>query len=649
VTAIDETIRSVSTLNFGLVGVGGVKTLTFIVTNKSYPHGSQDITVAISGSFTLGAGDASFTLATYNSTRTIEVTYSPLAVQVDNTTITFTTTATYPMANVAVLAEGGSCTYALPTIYNNPAGDMKIDLIVDPLVPALTIPTTVKVKTIGVLTELIDVQPGIVDVQNLDISLVEDYSVYPEGFWYHLIQGYPNYQVQFRFILNENGTDTYYFWGKVYREDVQWPEHYISTAEDDVIRTVELKLVSLVHSLKDIPATDALTQMVEVAVDHNNLVLRTYDTDVEDHYYLSLRWVISSIIAACFNQTNYEDMTTIRNSDIKMRITEAGLEADVALENALVLLSGRSGWKGFIQGESAQENNQYRWDNQFSNCFDLLSALAINFGWVIRYFYGKEDGTLDPNPTNNYHRLECITRGRVYAGFVIPEQGIIESTLHSDTQIKTKNIIVNDICETTLGDNSDSSQGKSYDASCGAAWAIQRAENETIATYKSPDLYSYNFSQTNVLAQPPQHVSFDLSIRMQFITNIRAGQEGHAPNYSVMASCYRALYYVQSETYLIDLRKIKYWDYLAGDWSVEEEFISGLMKYFNRRFSGSRKMFERTYGSLKFDDGSTVSQLNLKPMVRRQINDQIAVENYYATEVRKDFKGNKSTILWIEE
>ena len=624
-TPLDETIRSVNTLDFGTVGVGGAKTLTFIVTNKSYPHGSQDITVSLSGFFTLGAGDDSFTLADYDDERTIEVTYSPEAVQNDDATLSFTTTATYVMPDVAVTAEGVSCTYSLPTIYNNPAGDMKIDLIIDSLVPGLTIPTTVKVLDIGVLTELIDVQPGIVDVGNLDIELAEEYNAtYPAGFWYSLIQGYPDYQVQFRFILNEGGTDTFYFWGKVYREDVQWPEHYISTAEDDVIRTVSIKLVSLVHSLKDIPVTDALSEMM---LHVEELTIPPAD----DRFYLTVKQAMASIAKVCFGDAYDETSIVVRGSDFVF-------DTIYTTEDALIMTSGSSLWRGLVSGETGQADNPHWWGNQFSSCYELLAAVSLNFGWVVRHYYGLVDGTYDTvTPANNLHRLEFLTRGTSYAGFIIPEEGITESTLHSDSVLKAKNIRVTDIHQ--ANDQFVAFAVTRYDTTTGSAWSIRDAE------FNCPNPQIAAPADGFAITEAPKHASFDLDINLQFI--LPAWYDSGGMIYT--ESQYRSLGRPAGAN-ISTFEEVKFWDYSTGAWSATLlSMENAVMQYFNRRFSPGRKQYERQYGSLKFTEGLVTSHVNLKPMKRIQINDQLATENYYATEVRKDFKANRSTVLWIQE
>lgn len=641
---MDETIVSTLELDFGKVGVGGSKTLSFVVTNKGYPHGPQDITVSVSGFFTLGSGDDSFTLADYDDERTIEVTYSPEAVQVDDTAITLTTTATYAVGPIQILAEGLSCTYSLPPIYNNPAGVMKIDLIVDPNVPPLTIPETVKVLDIGELIELIDVSPGIVDVQNMKLALAEEYNAtYPAGFWYSLIQGYPDYQVQFRFILEEDGTDTFFFWGKVYREDVQWPEHYISTAEDDVIRTVEVSLVSLVHSLKDVAIDDAITEMKNHAVNLDIEYVQSAPTHTNTFACVQIKAILASLAKLCFDQDYDEDAIQVRGDDIEF---DDGAGDYASPMDFYVSTRATSPYRGFIEGETDQQKNPLYWPNQFSNAYDLMSAIALNFAWVVRHYYGKADGTYDAvTPANNLHRFEFLVRGRSFANFIIPEEGIVESTLHSDAVTRVKNIMVVDIhagSEPFDDGTTPEVLTYRYDMQTTSAWSIGGAEQAWTPAYTMVD-------QNPPINEPPKWTEFNLQIGLQFVSG--CWTYNGFPNLFFWDNWYRnPIRKSGTDGYLVlgGVEFMRFWDYAAGAWAQGNDIATALMAYFNRRFSAGRKMFERSYGSLKFTDGTT-SHVNLKPMKRIQINDQLATENYYATEVRKDFKGNKSTVLWIQE
>lgn len=626
--AYNLTLHDLNSLDFGTVVIGLSSTLPIVFTNSSDPTASQDITLGgLAAPYTFGTGDDSFTLAANGATHTVDITYTPTVVGTQTDDITGTTTATGGFSAalpISLTGIGRSPIYALPDIENNPAGVMKIDLIVDTSLPALTIPTGVKVLHIGTLTELIDVEPGVVDVQNLEIELAEDYSTYAMGFWYKVIQGYPTVNVEFRFILEEDGVDTFYFWGKVYREEVEWPEHYINTAETDVIRTVKLRLVSMIHSAKDATISDTLTE------------IQLHDDTYSNVY--SIKSLFASILRVATGQAYDDTCIHVRSSDIRFYKVDG-----TTIVNAIdALITGEGGpdgvapphTRGYID-VAAGAGNPFSWETSYSNAYDLLIDLCLNFGWICRHFYGQSDGTYAGDTTDK-HRFELFTRGAAYAGYITPEKGIEESTLYSDTVIKTSNIRVAD----RQTANEFISAG-TYDQTTGAAWALggaefifQTAERASVDTYIEP-------------VEPPPNSEFDLDIVSLFLISTWWDAGPGTPTQTDFY--YRSLFYDSGIANALIL-ECAFYDWIAGAWSSNQTlFQAALALYFNRRFSPDRKLFERLYGSLKFTDSGVTSHRCLKPMKRIQINDQIATEAYYATEIEKRFESNTSKVLWINE
>jgi len=624
--AIQRLNQSPAGLDFGIVAPNTTHQLNIVFSNQSSPSIDIDVTIAGATSpFTLGAGDNSFTLVGNGSSRTVEVIYAPTTVQVDDVTWTVTHNAPSPASpyNLVITAEAGTpmTAYALPDIENNPAGVMKIDLLLESDVSAPTIPTGVKVLSIGTLTELIDVQPGIVDVQNLEVELAEDYSTYTEGFWYHIIQTDPTKDVQLRFILDEDGTETFYFWGRVYREEIEWPELYINTAETDIIRSVKVRLVSLIHSLRDVGIETTIAE------------IQTHESANADY------WTIESILAAILASGMVQEYSTsnihIRATDL--RLFKADLETMVAIKDAIVRgnNSDFTTNRGYFDAP-ATDTNRLHWYYQFGNAFDFLRALCLNFGWVCRYFYGQSDGLYAGDATDK-HRFEFLTRGNAYADYITPENGIKESTLFSDTVNKSVNIRVSDVLTANEEVNTDE-----FDLTIGYAWYSGGKENSC-----TPIPINALIPVPPSVTEPNPHIEFDLDFSAQFSL-----QHFNPPPFGLEGSTYiyRRLAYTIGAGVPLPCILVGFYDYAAGAWNDQQVCLqNALMLYYARRFTSGRKMYERKYGSLKWSDGSTTSHIHLKPMKRIEINDQITTDNYYATEVRKDFESNTSTVLWIEE
>jgi len=649
--AVNQTTHDLDSLDFGAVAIGALSTLQIVFTNDSDPTASQDIALGgLAAPFTFGSGDDAFTLAANGATHTVDITYTPTAVGTHTDDITGTTTATAFNAAlpISLTGRGFSTEYSLPDIENNPAGVMKISLIVDTSLPELTIPSTVKVLHIGTLTELIDVEPGVVDVQNLELELAEDYTTYTQGFWYKVIQGYPTVNVEFKFILEEDGVDTFYFWGKVYRQEVEWPEHYISTGETDVIRSVRLRLVSLIHSIKDIAIADIVTEALTHATPFSDGWAGLYETDA-----VLMSDLLASIVSVGFDQTYDAAAAQVRSTDFKMEFN--GGEVEKNIEDCYMLtktiyqeappLLQTSSKNGYLDGENDDANNPHRWESEFADGFSLLTRIALNFGWVVRYYYGKTDGTYDAaTPANNLHRLEFLTRGNSYAGLITPEKGIKQSTLFSDSVIKTSNIRVVDVhaAHTTVS----WSVGAGYlDHTVGESWAIDGIEVDGY----DPQTASALLLTDNFAVRPsPKFAEFDLGIGLLFIVSYAVSTD------ELSLNDYRGLFTEEAASpgEFQFANGARYYDYNAATWVTGvTNMVTAVMQYYNRRFSPGRRMYERTYGSLKFDDTGVTSHSSITPLKRIEIYDQNTAADvvYYATEIRKDFENNETTVLWIEE
>ena len=625
--AVQRLNQSPNSLDFGIVAPNTTHQLNIVFSNQSSPTISIDVSIAgIASPFSVGTGDSAFTLSANGQLRTVEVTYAPTTVQVDDVTWVVTHDAPAPASpyNLVITAEAGTpmTAYALPDIENNPAGVMKIDLLLESDVNAPTISTRVKVLSIGTLTELIDVQPGIVDVQNLEVELAEDYSTYTEGFWYHVIQTDPSKEVQFRFILEEDGTDTFYFWGKVYREEIEWPELYINTAETDIIRSVTVRLVSIIHSLKDVGIATTIAE------------IQTHGSAI------SSLWTVESVLASILASGMVQEYDTtnihIRATDI--RLFKSDLETVVNVKDALVQGNsiGFTVERGYFSSP-AVDTNRLHWAYRYSNPFDLLRALCLNFGWVCRYFYGQADGSYAGDATDR-HRFEFVTRGNAYADYVTADAGIKDSTLFSDTVNKSVNIRVSDTLVASEDTNDDPTIIH-LDPTYGYAWFVNGKENVCVPVWDGVGEVASSY-----VTEPPPNAEFDLDFAAEFTV----GQFDTPPLGGVYG--YRALRYDNGDGTASYCALAGFYDYAAGAWNDQQVCLqNALMLYYARRFTSGRKMYERKYGSLKWSDGSTTSHIHLKPMKRIEINDQITTDNYYATEVRKDFESNTSTVLWIEE
>jgi hypothetical protein len=370
-------------------------------------------------------------------------------------------------------------------------------------------------------------------------------------------------------------------------------------------------------SLVNVSMANCITEMQT----HNHALDEwVYAGNVSASYnFIYLKDVFASIIKVAWGDAFDSTTAVLRNCDLKFGsarpVTPPWTGGFKTLWDCGILMLNVNNL-GYISSVSCD----IRWSEQFNNPFDLLKSLALNFGLVARYFFGKEDGTYDPSvPANNLHRLEFLTRGTAFGTTVTMVGGIIESNLVSDTPLKTRNIRTQDV---RMNDNG-------VDKVTNTEWVA----NGRFVSAAPPN-------------DPPNDVNFDLDLTLQVILDDRNVSIGAVYN------DYRFLFFLDvGENEATSMDQMKYYDYTTADWSTTTPILlqDALCHYFYARFTQGRKMFTRTYASMQATESGTTSHNVLKPLKRISIDDGFGAITYYATEVRKDFGKNTSTVLWIQE
>jgi hypothetical protein len=93
----------------------------------------------------------------------------------------------------------------------------------------------------------------------------------------------------------------------------------------------------------------------------------------------------------------------------------------------------------------------------------------------------------------------------------------------------------------------------------------------------------------------------------------------------------------------------RYWNYQTDAWvSNQTRMDISLARYYANRLGGIRRVYERAYETIKANDGSTNSHVNLSLLRITVINDGIGDRTFYATEVRKDVAKEESFVRWEE-
>ncbi len=612
-------------LDFGVVDIGQSGSAVIRFTNTTTPSIAIAVTInPVPTGFVLGAGDSAFNLDNNGDSRDVELTFSPGSYGGYDFTLSVAHDAPNPASPILIPVTGECAVpwtlYALADVENNAGGVMKVSLVLPSSVAAPTLPFGNHIMSIGPLVERIDVEPGLVDVENLELELAEDYSTYPEGFWYHVLMEDPTRRVQFRFILEEDGVDTFFFWGEVYRDEIQWPEHYVAADDSAVVRTVRVSVVSLTRAIQ---ATSISTLITELLA-HESAVAG----------FWTLESVLASIVAVGFQQTYATTNVIVRSTDIRFT-KDDGLTVVEAMDT--YIRGAHDPAAGIPRGYfdcPASDDNPYHWETRYANVFELLRVLCLNFGWTCRHFYGQADGSFAGDATDK-HRLEFLTRGNSYANTITPEKGIEESLLYSATEKKQATVKVGDVLPATIPDVGlsviDRSMQYAYRTGSKEVWYYLFGIRILVPTADMS------------IPDPPPGAEFDID----FLTEFQIDFVPAAPGFSIYQ--YRSLFYNDGGTMKTCLFA-QFYDWQAGDWAANWDSIqAALMLYYSRRFGPGQKAFERGYGSMKFTDGAVTSHRSLKPMKRTSISDLITTDIYYATEVTKDFESNSSQVLWLQE
>lgn len=509
--------------------------------------------------------------------------------------------------------------YQLPVAYNTASGVVKTYLIVDPALPALTLPTAVKIASMGKITERIDAQAGVVDTEQMRVTLGEDYSTYSEGFWYKVINGYPK-DVQLMFTLMEGTNETFLFRGRVFKANATWEEIHINPVQDTSspgvaptkwVRSVQLQLVSAIDMLKSVAVSSLLGEC------------RSHFVNAVSIYnFVSLKSVVAAMIKLAYGVT-YNEALVVNNA------------TDFYFKSSTDSSSGATNWQWTDCGVMAQQidtngiyqdkvyfsvSNSNSWLNRFASAYELLVYLSFGFAAVPRFTFGDGTGLISATPANNLPRLEFNGRGHagMTTSYVAMGGDVNESKSITDSPHQPHSIRVAD----EAGPYTDG------------------AGNTGPVSYWS--LWGHLF-----WGAAPGAASFDVDLTVDFF--VRNGPSEGDPQ--------RYLYVELSLTHA-SVDSMYVWDYIGGAYTANSNWYftvadnalaSSLSYYLMKRFNPGRFQYTRTYGRLSSTVGGVSSQRNTKTLMGTTISDGVTARNFYATSVEKDVEKNQVTVTWVQE
>jgi hypothetical protein len=583
------------------VGQTEDKTVVISVTGSGGGHITFSAFSGLSAPFSLPNGETSIPLA-LDETYDLVIRFTPIEKTLSTGTLHIDASG-LDSSDIICSGAGGIITqHSLPDIDNLACGKVKCYIFEDGTVPdfADLLPESVKFLDLGEIRESIDLETGVTDIDQVDVTVAEDYTKCTEGFWHRIINTYPTATIEIMFTIMESTNETFLFRGQMYRQDVYTEEYYLDKIDGSTptkwVRGVKFKLTSSLQLLQNVTIADLITECTL-----HTIFIFAYLVEVVPY-----RSIVASIIRLAYG-IPYDDALCVNNSsDIRPRNTDGSIVNN--WDEAALVVKADSLFVGFFLSDTG---NSIGWYNRYANAYDLLKDICFKFGVIPRYQYGTVDGLIDATPANNSHRLIFNSRGNAVSSVTMTND-FDESNFVSDSSRKAKTIRITD--------------------------TIQRSQ----------EIQCQYWFLNNVLTEieAPPFAKFDIDGEIDIlITSVSApfSMTGLILYDSISALYVGAATTVDWWRYSDGSRQVTSGDYLVSC------LARSLVQYLFYRFQKGRLEYTRLYESLKANDGSTDSQRWNRTLVGHAINDGVTARTFYATEVSKNVLTNKSKVVWVED
>ena len=484
--------------------------------------------------------------------------------------------------------------YTLPPILNRPCGIINCYMFIDTSVSSIIIPSAVRFLDIGEIVEKVDAEAGTTDIENVDITLAEDYTTYPEGFFYKLLIENPLTNVDFMFTLINGANEEFLYRGTVYRQGSEVPEYYLDniSSPGSWVRGMKVQLVSPLLNLQNIdtPTFCAVTIAHFVQMEAGNIAGQPM------YNFASFTTLFACMMELAF-AGNYDESLVINNGDFRVQSTPNIPGTWISWIQGYLL----SSWfyPANTTGYNVPTLQPYTYYSNISDCWELLKHICTEFGAIPKYTFGNASGCIDPVPTNNKHRISFNTRGN--SGVPItPVGNVVESTLTAETSRKVLRLRATNV---------------------GATYPDQSWFWDGVLKYEAT---------AEVWRQ------FDKEVSVDFDTS--------------QSPAYTSLFQSNGSGICYSASNIEYWDYSLPipAYVNVDNFCRAIAQYYFGRFSTSRIEYARTYTSLQANNGLSNSQMWMQSLNTTSINDGITARTFYITEIHKDILKNQTTVVWVQ-
>ncbi|HWP83272.1 MAG TPA: hypothetical protein VNN76_11530 [Bacteroidota bacterium] len=315
------------------------------------------------------------------------------------------------------------------TSYNFPdmpckAGTAKITLFADTGLGTLTLP---KQKTFvnfdDAVDRLVD-KPGVFEVENLSLTIIDDYSTYSEGFWNKVLA----LPAQLRIYLNEGGSDTYFFWGEVDPTTIDWD---VKKFSGQVRRICTFTLISILNVLK----VEAIDAWLDDAFSRRATTGLQFDGNI--YSAVPMTTFLASAMKVSTNASTFDinDVEFIFGGGTDIQFFSGGVWYDITGTSIPTEVDNGVNPNNDIRRTGIFDNSggTYPWQGKYKTIWNAILKIAKNLGFSPRIYY---------DITNSRYRLQMRQLGRGYAGTVTPEKEMAERHNLNDNDLKVNGVIV---------------------------------------------------------------------------------------------------------------------------------------------------------------------------------------------------------------
>lgn len=482
--------------------------------------------------------------------------------------------------------------YLLPTI-EIPAGTLRISLYSDDA--TLTVPSPPGLVNIGEIVERVNVEPGVIELEDVTLEYIDNHETYPQGFWQKwLTEDNPEILIE----LAEGGSYTSIFRGYVTDTAPISEELAIIGTTPDVIRRGQFTATSMLAKLKNTTIGDSVggsTYISTVRVDHSEVGLAS------SMLFCPILNFIAAMVEKGFAQSyDIDDCIVVTN--VAWRYRGESLDA---------VETGNLTWDELWINTSVDTSLWFGALDSTTPIFDVLAQMCKGLGLVARYKFDSG---------NARHTIEMYESGWPRANEVTFDPAVpFSSDLYQQSPSMLK--------EGVVVSASKPFWASPYDSSF---WV------DSAGGYDEGD-------------ELPLSLNPDLALTVQFgnYDSVYPGQRDDLWYVDTGAS---------NKEYHIDEIEFAYDDTPTYTSTSGEDFPMGevLARFYFERFGDgieSPQPFQeylRGYSTIKATESGTESVAYLQPFAKHSITGPEGTKTYIATEVRKDVLRDRSIVRWME-